>query len=536
MSYSRILQSIFPTKSGQTPQTEPMPGQIANNAGGYYYAVDDWTRLDRFLILGTEAGTYYAKPVPLTKENAEVVLRLLATEGTRVVERIVAISTSGRAPKNDPALFALALAAAAEDADTRKAALAALSKVARTGTHVLMFAEFVNGLRGWGRGLRNGLGRWFLEMPLERLSLQSVKYAQREGWSLRDLLRLAHPKTDEAERVALIDWIVHPEKPEAITAARQAFRLVEGRYLAKEATDAKTVADIVRQYSLPREAVPTEHLNSKDVWDALLVDMPMTAMIRNLGKMSQIGLLEPLSDCAEYVANRLLDREQLKKAKIHPIQLLLALRTYAQGRGELGKLTWTPVPAVVESLNDAFDMAFEDVVPTGNRILVGVDVSGSMRGSRCAGSSVLGCVDAAVAMAMLFVRTEKKVHTMAFDTAAHEFTITRKRRLDDVMNSMTKWGGGTDLSLPVAYALKKKLAVDAFVVLTDNETWAGREHAVQTLHQYRQRINPNAKLVVLASSANGGSVIDPNDPLSFGVAGFDAAAPQLVAEFIKGDV
>jgi 60 kDa SS-A/Ro ribonucleoprotein len=125
---------------------------------------------------------------------------------------------------------------------------------------------------------------------------------------------------------------------------------------------------------------------------------------------------------------------------------------------------------------------------------------------------------------------------MAFDTAAHEFTITRKQRLDDVMNSMTKWGGGTDLSLPVAYALKKKLTVDAFVILTDNETWAGREHAVQTLHQYRQRINPSAKLVVLASSANAGSVIDPNDPLSFGVAGFDAAAPQLVAEFIKGDV
>lgn len=536
MSYSRILQSIFPTKGGQTPQTEPMPGQIANNAGGYYYAVDDWARLDRFLILGTEAGTYYVSPVALTKENAEVVLRLLASEGTRVVDRIVQISTSGRAPKNDSALFALALAAAADDAETRKAALAALPKVARTGTHILMFAEFVNGLRGWGRGLRNGLGRWFLDMPVEKLSLQAVKYSQREGWSLRDLLRLAHPKTEDAERMALIDWIVHPEKPEALTSARQAFRLVEGKYLAKEATDAKVVADIVRQYSLPREAVPTEHLNTKEVWDALLVDMPMTAMIRNLGKMSQIGLLEPMSDASEYVANRLLDREQLKKAKIHPIQLLLALRTYAKGRGTLGSLTWTPVPAIVEALNDAFDMAFEQVEPTGKRILVGVDVSGSMNGSRCAGSPVLGCVEAAIAMAMLFVRTEKKIHTMAFDTAAHELTITRKQRLDDIIQSFTKWGGGTDLSLPVAYALKKKLEVDAFVVLTDSETWAGREHPVQTLYQYRQRINPNAKLVVLASSANKGSVVEPNDPLSFGVAGFDAAAPQLVTEFIQGGV
>ncbi|MFM8454292.1 MAG: TROVE domain-containing protein [Gammaproteobacteria bacterium] len=536
MSYSRILQTIFSTKGGHTRQTEPMPGQVPNNAGGYYYAVDDWARLDRFLILGTEAGTYYVSPAPLTKENAEVVQRLLVSEGMRVVERIVQISASGRAPKNDTALFALALAAAAPDIETRKAALAALPKVARTGTHVLMFADFVNNMRGWGRGLRNSLGRWFLDMPVEKLSLQSVKYSQREGWSLRDLLRLAHPKTEEAERLALIDWIVHPEKPEAVSSARQTFRLVEGTYLAKEAANSTVVADIVRKYSLPREAVPTEHLNSKEVWDALLVDMPMTAMIRNLGKMSQVGLLEPMSDAADYVANRLLDVEQLKKARIHPIQLLLALRTYAQGRGTLGSLTWTPVPVIVEALNDAFDLAFKDVEPTGKRILVGVDVSSSMTGSRCAGSPVLGCVEAAIAMAMLFVRTEKKVHTMAFDTAMHEFTMTRKQRLDDVIKNMTKWGGGTDLSLPITYALKKKLEVDAFVVLTDSETCTGREHPVQTLHQYRQCINPNAKLVVLASSANRGSVVEPNDPLSFGVAGFDAAAPQLVTDFIKGDV
>lgn len=536
MSYSTLLKTIFPSMKGQTPQTEPMPGQIPNNAGGYFYAVDDWMRLNRFLILGTEAGTYYVRPLELTKENAAVVLRLAETDGVKMVERIVEISTSGRAPKNDPALFALALAAACPDADTRKAALGALSKVARTGTHVLMFAEFINGLRGWGRGLRKGVSRWFLEMPVEKLSLQAVKYAQREGWSLRDLLRLAHPETKEAARVALIDWIAHPDKPEAIATARASLRLVDGKYKADEAADSKAVAEVIRQYSLPREAVPTEHLQSKEVWDALLVDMPMTAMIRNLGKMSQIGLLEPMSKAAEYAAQRLVDCEQIRKAKIHPIQLLLALRTYAKGRGELGSLSWTPAANIVEALNDAFDIAFEEVTPTDKRILVGVDVSGSMRSGRCAGSPVLGCVEAAIAMAMLFVRTEKNVHTMAFDTAAHELTLTRKQRLDDIIQSFQKWGGGTDLSLPVAYALKKKLNVDAFVVLTDSETWAGKAHPVQVLHQYRKEVSPKAKLIVLASSANQGSICDPNDPLSFGVAGFDAAAPGLVADFIRSEV
>lgn len=533
MSYGKIIQSIFPSVKGQNPQTTALPGQVPNAAGGHYYAIDAWQRLDRFLILGTESGTYYVNAPALTKENAHVVIDLLKTDGLKVVERIVEISKSGRAPKNDPAILALALAAASDDIETRKAALAALPKVARTGTHVLQFAEIINSLRGWGRGLRKGVANWFLEMPVEKLSLQAVKYSQREGWSLRDLLRLAHPKTEDKERAALIDWIAHPDKPEAVSAAREAFRLIEGKYQAKEVED---VSAVIRKYSLPREAVPTEQLNSKDVWDALLVDMPMTAMIRNLGKMSSIELLAPFSEAAKYVAERLLDTEQLTKAKIHPIQLLLALRTYAQGKGELGKLSWSPVADIVESLDEAFNLSFKQVQPTGKRILVGIDVSGSMTGAKCVGSRVLGCVEAAMAMGMFFVRTEQNVHTMAFDTSTHAFSITKKQRLDDLLKSWSKWGGGTDLSLPVAYALKKKLEVDAFVIMTDNETWAGKEHPVQALYQYRKQINPNAKLIVMATSANGGTICDPGDPLSMGVAGFDAAAPQLVCEFIKGEV
>lgn len=161
-------------------------------------------------------------------------------------------------------------------------------------------------------------------------------------------------------------------------------------------------------------------------------------------------------------------------------------------------------------------------------------MSGSMHVTRCAGSPVLSAAEAAAAMALFFVRTEPNVHVMAFDTAAREFPITPKQRLDDVIASVTKWGGGTNLAIPVKHALAHKMNVDAIVILTDNETWAGEQHTVQALYQYRQRINPQAKLVVMATTANSGTVTDPADPLSFGVAGFDAAAPQLVMDFIRG--
>ena len=97
-----------------TPQSRSIPGsiQVANSAGGYSWQVDDWTRFDRFLILGAEGGTYYIGERELVKQNHDAIVRCIKVDGVRAVKRIVEISDSGRAPKNDSAVFALALVAA----------------------------------------------------------------------------------------------------------------------------------------------------------------------------------------------------------------------------------------------------------------------------------------------------------------------------------------------------------------------------------------------------------------------------------------
>ena len=41
------------TRLRKTPQSAPLPGQVANSAAGFAWAVDDWARLRRFLILGS---------------------------------------------------------------------------------------------------------------------------------------------------------------------------------------------------------------------------------------------------------------------------------------------------------------------------------------------------------------------------------------------------------------------------------------------------------------------------------------------------
>lgn len=102
---------------------------------------------------------------------------------------------------------------------------------------------------------------------------------------------------------------------------------------------------------------------SLQVWAALLENMPMTAMIRNLGKMSSIGLLKPLSRHAQLVCSRLHEETLLRRARIHPFNVLVALKTYEQGKGDKGKLSWEVNQTIVQALDDAYYLSFKVGIP-----------------------------------------------------------------------------------------------------------------------------------------------------------------------------
>ncbi len=203
-----IKEALAGLNATETPQSLPIPGRdmVANNAGGFVFKLDEWKQLDRFLILGSEGGTFYVSEKKLTAENANKVLLLLQKDGLKVVAKTVEMLTSGRAPKPDTAIFVLALAAAKGDDATRKAALAAVPSALKTGTQLLKFVDTVNELRGWGRGLKKAIQLWFKERKAETLALQLVKYKQREGWSMKDVLRLAKPVPADDVQGKLFGW------------------------------------------------------------------------------------------------------------------------------------------------------------------------------------------------------------------------------------------------------------------------------------------------------------------------------------------
>jgi 60 kDa SS-A/Ro ribonucleoprotein len=523
----------FATRQATAPQSQPLPdtAQVKNSAGGYAWAVDDWVRLDRFLVLGCEGPTYYASEKALTFENALAVQRCLRADAARAVARVVEISEAGRAPKNDPAVFALALAASRGDEAARGLALAALPRVCRTGTHLFQFAEIVQGFRGWGRALRRAVGRWYTDRDARELAYQCVKYQQREGWAHRDLLRLAHPKaegdTQEVLRWAVKGWDGAAEMPD-----RPALLPIRATERARRAATVEEVVALVREQGLVRECVPTGWLTHAAVWEALLEQMPLTALVRNLATMTRVGLLGPNSAAARRVAEVLSDGERLRKARAHPIALLAALKTYAAGHGARGRHEWVPVPEVIDALDGAFYASFGNVAPTGKRWMLALDVSGSMGCGAVAGVPGLTPRVASAALALVTAAVEPLTHLVAFSTHIQPVDISPRVGLDAVVQTVTRIPmGGTDCAQPMLHALKKELAIDVFVVLTDSETWAGTVHPAVALRRYREHTGIPAKLIVVGMVSNGFTIADPEDAGMLDVVGFDVATPQLMSDF-----
>ena len=516
--------------TGPTPQSEPLDErQAPNSAGGYSYPVSAWTRLDRFLILGSEGGSYYASERKLTLENAEAVRRCAQEDGHRAVGRIVEMAATGRAPRVGPPLFALAVCASSGDAETRKLARLRLPVVARTATHLMQFVEFSTLMRGWGRGLRSAVRDWYLGKDPKEVAYQVVKYRQREGWTHRDLLRKCHAlvEQDNDELREIFQWVTHGNLP----AESDATRLILAFEQAREAGTGE-LAELIRKNRMSWEMVPPEKMGEAAVWEALAEDMPLVATLRNLGNLTRHGIIAPLRFQRQVETIGRIG--QPGAPQVHPISVIQALLTYRAGRGRRGQNIWDPVAQVVDALDEAFERSFQAAPRTGKRLYLGIDVSGSMSRGSVAGVEGLTPRMAATVMAMAVARREPNHHLAAFADGMIPLDITARDRLREAMRKTAGFPfRRTDCAQPMLDAMKRKMPVDCFIILTDSETWYGDIHPMEALRQYRRQTDIPAKLVVVGMVSNGFSIADPEDAGTMDMVGFDSAAPRLIAGFVS---
>jgi len=457
------------------------PDQVPNNAGGFVWQISDREQVIRYLIIGSEGGNYYQTPQQVSSTAASCVLRMTRTPDNFkwLIGTIRDVSISGRAAKQEPTLLALATAIVfAPTPTTKTEALNAVKDCVRILTHMYLLIGYIKifskaghptltstpnvvpvaGGRnpppvtgsGIGRGIRRVFGEYFYSRSGIEIANLITKYQNREGWTIKDVLTLIHidpsRMKDDGGRLAIDHVFNTKEDFEQILAAAppsteptktlfNAIKEIHTIVLRTASVSASTqqqeldrIAHLINQVGLCREQLPSQLFKHKKVWEALLTSkgangkgkgMPLTALIRNLGKLStaEIGIITPTTttttptptpSSVTAICDRITDAQDIKHSRIHPYTILVAMLTYKNGQGDKGSLKWTPNTQVIAALDKAFKLAFQNITPTGKRIKIALDVSGSMSSAFCTGSPVVNCATGSVAMMFTTLWTENK--------------------------------------------------------------------------------------------------------------------------------
>ena len=643
------------------PQTTPLPGQVKNSADGYSHLVTDKDAIRRLLVFGTNSPTYYANASTLSAKGAAFCIKMIEEgKGQDILNILVSVHNSGAAPKMTTTFSILGMLTRCIDDKVRSSALAYIgSKGLRTLSQVYMWWKCHTASgdgKGAGRGVRRALTNLIgpNSYPSSKsLAYQIVKYAQREGVSIKDILAMVHPPTSKMTKKGgttnRIDWPLGHQIviTYAVSNFKKAtkgagFSVVLERYCkcdipmdslmampdeefhgyitslpadfdddAKEVLhylwaiekvkigdDVDETCSIISKFNLPREIIPTPLLNEKKVWFSLLIGdtrdsdikikMPITALIRNLGKMAWLGMFNTSLGDASYksftesivkaVCDHITNERVIRNGRVHPATLVQAYKTYSSGSGDKGSLMWSPNPNISKALNDAVDIAFYTIKPSPGVHLHALDISGSMN---CCFSAVpsLTAFEASVIQMLCHLKTNLRNGggrqiVMVFDvkgsvvfdsdpdsTAYTMDTIVSNTRYQDYGRGKPlpkgplfdpladSWDtvirklqglpmGGTDCAQPVLLAKKMVTSSIArpeiFSVYTDNETYYGSIHPSVALKNYRKTV-PNAKMIVIAATPTRFTIADPNDPNSLDICGWDTGAGTVIHDFISGD-
>ena len=524
----------FAVNPTATPQTEVIPGRenemTKGKSGAVAFKVDDWTYLRRCLLLGTADGSYYAGKQELSQRLIRVIKSAVAADPGRVADEIL-YASDGHAVNNHAPILALVLLSCGDSPDAKKAFRRIFQKVVRTGSHFHEWISYTKSMRGIGRVIREEAINWLTREDVGWLSYQMLKYQQRYGFSFNDELRLFKPKPPTGIHQRLFGHVTGKlewagDNPGDFTNDNPMSRWHWYIWLKRNPEQGERA---VREGALTHEMVAPIAKMDRNVWQALFESMPIGAMLRNLGSLTNLGVLradEPgnLSRVAEVLE----DPARIKKGRIHPIDALRALKVYQAG-GKLGKSrkVWEPVPRICDILERCLGLSFDALEPTGKVFLHAVDVSGSM--SCTPNEYGLTCAEIAATLALACAKTEDNYVIRGFSTEFIDLRITAQDSFSTALHKTSVRNfGSTDAAVAYEWAIQEKFKADVFCFWTDSESWAGRCHPSQALAKYRQKVNPEAKAIYTTLQVNDISLVDRKDSLSFDFGGFDPSLPKYI--------
>jgi 60 kDa SS-A/Ro ribonucleoprotein len=504
-------KNLFQTVRGLfTPKANTI-----NEAGGTAYKLSPKHALAQYAATGCFSQTFYAD----ASEQLDKVLELARELDADFVARTAVYARESGFMKDMPGLLVAVLSTKDKELFAK-----IFPRVIDNGK---MLRNFVQIMRSGAVG-RKSLGslpkrlvrEWFESRKAETIFKQSVGQSP----SFADILKMVHPKPLEAEKEALYGYFI-------------------GREI-----DADKLPEIVQKFekfktgdSAEVPPVPFQMLTALPIstreWSEIARNAAWQMTRMNLNTFQRHGVFAD-REMVEIIADRLRDRDAIRRAKVFPYQLLTAY-TAATANRDIPR-------AITEALQDAMEIATENVPELGGKVYVFPDISGSMHsavtGYRKGATSAVRCLDVAALVAAAILRKNPTAEVIPFSDAVVEAQLNPR---DSVMTNAQKLAalpsGGTNCSAPLRLLNKYKSEADLLIYVSDNESWMDSNRTwnsgTETMKQWNEfkTRNPNAKLVCIDIQPYAHTQAQERADI-LNVGGFSDQVFTLLAEFANGNL
>lgn len=492
------------------------PADAVNEAGSLAYALSPEHTLAQYAATGCLNGTFYAS----AEDQLQRLLALSATVDPAFIARTAVHCRGLGYMKDVPALLCAILAVRGPELLAR-----IFSRVIDTPRMLRNFVQIVRsgvvGRKSLGSRPRRLVRNWLAASSDDALFRGAVGQAP----SLADVLKMVHPKPMTPQRAALYGYLV-------------------GRDY-----DAAALPELVQQYErfkqtpgAPVPDVPLQMLTAlpldRDAWCAIALQAPWQATRMNLNTFARHGVFAE-SDYVRMVANRLRDPAAIAAARVFPYQLLAAYLA-----------TGKDVPqAIRNALQDALEIAIDNVPSFDGKVYVFPDISGSMHtpitGVREGASSKVRCIDVAALIAAAVLRRNAEAEVVPF---AEDVRPTKLNPRDSVMTNAQRLArlpaGGTNCSAGLRYLNERQARGDLVIYVSDQESWldsprygcwgGGRTATMNEWTRFKQR-SPQARLVCIDLQPYATTqAAERADILNVG--GFSDQVFEILAAFAKGEL
>lgn len=525
-----------------------------NRAGGKAYEFSPRHALSQIAATNCFNGTFYASAEDNLKLAQDAVAQVKSDPGFIAK---VAVFARNKAYMKDMPAFLVATLACLDDG--KGASNHDRSLFRRTFRKVIdngkMLRNFVQIGRSGAAGkvlnmssgsVRAALQEWFDTKSPEAIFRASVG----NDPTLKDILKMARPRPEKGSaKAALFAYLTDTPFNEETQCYEQKRKGAEGLYVA-HSDPWSNLPEVVRLYNLYKKHpvgdppnVEFRLLTSLELgteqWTKIARDAGWTMTRMNLQTFDRHGVLND-QEMVKLIADRLRNRDEIVKARAFPYQLLMAY------------MATESVPHEIrEALQDAMEIATENVPAMDGDIYIAVDVSGSMgqpiTGYRAGASSKVHCVDVASLFAATIIRKNKNARVYPFDERLHSTTgygILNPR--DTVITNATKLakygGGGTNCSLLLDHLNSTGVKdAKAVIYISDNESWIdsgkdsyySRYRGTGMMENWKrfEKNNPNAKLINIDLLASNNSQTSPQSNI-LQVGGFSDNVWEVVKSFL----